>query len=60
MVPIKEMTDVLHVAKAHVGLRPKQWVRLKRGNVFLFSLANGVILNNSSRLSSILHKLPRK
>lgn len=31
MVPIKEMTDVLRVAKEQTGLRPKQWVRLKRG-----------------------------
>ncbi|KAL1117370.1 hypothetical protein AAG570_004696, partial [Ranatra chinensis] len=31
MVPIKEMTDVLRVVKVQTGLRPKQWVRLKRG-----------------------------
>lgn len=31
MVPIKEMTDVLRVVKEQTGLRPKQWVRLKRG-----------------------------
>lgn len=31
MVPIKEMTDVLKVVKEQVGLKPKQWVRLKRG-----------------------------
>lgn len=31
MVPIKEMTDVLKVVKEQTGLRPKQWVRLKRG-----------------------------
>ncbi len=31
MVPIKEMTDVLRVVKEQVGLKPKQWVRLKRG-----------------------------
>ena len=31
MVPIKEMTDVLRVVKEQVGLRPRQWVRLKRG-----------------------------
>lgn len=30
MVPIKEMTDVLRVVKEQAGLRPKQWVRLKR------------------------------
>lgn len=31
MVPIKEMTDVLRVVKEQAGLKPKQWVRLKRG-----------------------------
>jgi len=31
MVPITEMTDVLRVAKEQTGLKPKQWVRLKRG-----------------------------
>lgn len=31
MVPIKEMTDVLKVVKEQAGLKPKQWVRLKRG-----------------------------
>jgi len=31
MVPIKEMTDVLRVVKEQTGLKPKQWVRLKRG-----------------------------
>ncbi|BET00579.1 Transcription elongation factor [Nesidiocoris tenuis] len=31
MVPIKEMTDVLRVVKVQTGLKPKQWVRLKRG-----------------------------
>ena len=31
MVPIKEMTDVLRVMKEQVGLKSKQWVRLKRG-----------------------------
>ncbi|CAG7786018.1 unnamed protein product, partial [Allacma fusca] len=31
MVPITEMTDVLRVTKEQVGLKPKQWVRLKRG-----------------------------
>lgn len=33
MVPIKEMTDILRVSKTQIGLRPKQWVRLKRGNL---------------------------
>lgn len=31
MVPIKEMTDVLKVVKEQAGLKPKQWVRIKRG-----------------------------
>lgn len=31
MVPITEMTDVLRVTKEQTGLKPKQWVRLKRG-----------------------------
>lgn len=31
MVPIKEMTDVLKVVKEVSSLKPKSWVRLKRG-----------------------------
>ena len=31
MVPIKEMTDVLRVVKEVAILKPKAWVRLKRG-----------------------------
>ena len=31
MVPIKEMTDVVRVVKERIGLRPRQWVRLRRG-----------------------------
>uniref|UniRef100_A0A182U6J2 Transcription elongation factor SPT5 n=1 Tax=Anopheles melas TaxID=34690 RepID=A0A182U6J2_9DIPT len=31
MVPIKDMTDILKVVKEQTGLKPKQWVRLKRG-----------------------------
>lgn len=31
MVPIKEMTDVLRVVKEQSILKPKAWVRLKRG-----------------------------
>ena len=38
MVPIKEMTDVLKVVKETANLKPKQWVRLKRG-VFKDDLA---------------------
>jgi transcription elongation factor SPT5 len=38
MVPIKEMTDVMKVVKEKVELKPKAWVRLKRG-VFKDDLA---------------------
>lgn len=31
MVPIKEMTDVVRVVKDQTVLKPKAWVRLKRG-----------------------------
>lgn len=31
MVPIKEMTDVLKNVKEVTNLKPKSWVRLKRG-----------------------------
>ena len=31
MISLKEMTDVLKVTKEQTVLRPKQWVRLKRG-----------------------------
>jgi len=31
MVPIPEMTDVMKVVKEVVSVKPKQWVRLKRG-----------------------------
>lgn len=31
MVPIREMTDVMKVVKEVVSVKPKQWVRLKRG-----------------------------
>ncbi|CAL1263967.1 unnamed protein product [Larinioides sclopetarius] len=31
MVAIKEMTDILRVTKQKANLKPKQWVRLKRG-----------------------------
>lgn len=31
MVPIREMTDVLKVVKETANLKPKTWVRLKRG-----------------------------
>ena len=38
MVPIREMTDVLKVVKETATLKPKAWVRLKRG-VFKDDLA---------------------
>ena len=38
MVPIKEMTDVMKVVKETAHLKPKTWVRLKRG-VFKDDLA---------------------
>lgn len=38
MVPIREMTDVLRVVKETANLKPKTWVRLKRG-VFKDDLA---------------------
>jgi transcription elongation factor SPT5 len=41
MVPIKEMTDVLKVIKETALLKPKQWVRLKRG-IFKDDLAQVV------------------
>ena len=31
MVPIREMTDVMKVVKEVVSVKPRQWVRLKRG-----------------------------
>ena len=31
MVPIREMTDVMRVVKEVVSVKPRQWVRLKRG-----------------------------
>ncbi len=38
MVPLNEMTDVMRVVKEQVGLKAKQWVRIKRG-VFKDDLA---------------------
>ena len=42
MVPIKEMTDVLKVVKETAQLKPRQWVRLKRG-IFKDDLAQVLI-----------------
>lgn len=38
MVPIKEMTDVMKIVKEAATLKPRAWVRLKRG-VFKDDLA---------------------
>ena len=48
MVPIKEMTDVLKVVKETAVLKPKSWVRLKRG-VFKDDLAQVKTSVNSFR-----------
>ena len=45
MVPIKEMTDVMRVVKETANLKPKQWIRLKRG-VFKDDLAQVQYLDN--------------
>ena len=57
MVPIKEMTDVLRVVKEQTGLKPRQWVRLKRG-VFKDDLAQ-VDYVDMSQNSVHLKLLPR-
>jgi transcription elongation factor SPT5 len=49
MVPVKEMTDVLNVVKDLVQLKPKQWVRMKRG-IFKDDLAqvpNAILVLNN-------------
>ncbi|GFO29479.1 transcription elongation factor spt5 [Plakobranchus ocellatus] len=46
MVPIREMTDVLKVVKETATLKPKAWVRLKRG-VFKDDLAQVDIVYSS-------------
>ncbi|XP_071795435.1 transcription elongation factor SPT5-like [Asterias amurensis] len=57
MVPIKEMTDVLKVVKEIVALKPKSWVRLKRG-VFKDDLAQ-VDYVETSQNQVTLKLLPR-
>lgn len=53
MVPIKEMTDVLRVVKEQAGLKPKQWVRLKRGEILSFALTTWTHINWSSSIAGI-------
>ncbi|XP_031557165.1 transcription elongation factor SPT5-like [Actinia tenebrosa] len=57
MVPIKEMTDVLKVVKEVVTLKPKQWVRLKRG-IYKDDLAQ-VDYVNTARNQLTLKMIPR-
>jgi len=52
MVPIKEMTDVMRVVKEQAGLKPKQWVRIKRG-VFKDDLAQVDYVDVSSNQVSL-------
>ena len=52
MVPIKEMTDVLKVVKETAHLKPKMWVRLKRG-VFRDDLAQVDYVEPSQNLVHI-------
>jgi hypothetical protein len=35
MVPIKEMTDILHVVKTRYGIKKGSWIRIKRGIYFV-------------------------
>jgi len=57
MVPIKEMTDVLKVVKETANLKPKAWVRLKRG-VFKDDLAQVDYVEPSQNLVH-LKMMPR-
>ncbi|KAK3743846.1 hypothetical protein QZH41_011853, partial [Actinostola sp. cb2023] len=57
MVPIKEMTDVLKVVKEVVALKPKQWVRLKRG-IYKDDLAQ-IDYVNTARNQITLKMIPR-
>ena len=53
MVPLNEMTDVMRVVKEQVGLKPKQWVRIKRG-VFKDDLAQVSSIHSSILPKSVL------
>ena len=55
MVPIKEMTDVMRVVKEQAGLKPKQWVRIKRG-VFKDDLAQVDYVDVSSNQVGVYRK----
>lgn len=57
MVPIKEMTDCLKVVKETAVLKPKSWVRLKRG-IFKDDLAQ-VDYVESAQNAVHLKLLPR-
>ncbi|XP_048581601.1 transcription elongation factor SPT5 isoform X2 [Nematostella vectensis] len=57
MVPITEMTDVLKVVKEVVTVKPKQWVRLKRG-IYKDDLAQ-VDYVNTARNQVTLKMIPR-
>ena len=57
MIPIKEMTDVLRVQKDTAHIKPKQWVRLKRG-IYKDDLAQ-VDYVDSAQGSVHLKLLPR-
>ncbi|XP_059170624.1 transcription elongation factor SPT5-like [Physella acuta] len=57
MVPIREMTDVLKVVKETASLKPKAWVRLKRG-IYKDDLAQ-VDFVNSSQNEVELKLIPR-
>ena len=50
MVPIKEMTDVMKVVKEVVSVKPKQWVRLKRG-IYKDDLAQVTHFNHKHQIS---------
>ncbi|XP_078367088.1 LOW QUALITY PROTEIN: transcription elongation factor SPT5-like [Oculina patagonica] len=57
MVPIKEMTDVMKVVKEVVSVKPKQWVRLKRG-IYKDDLAQ-IDFVNTARNQVTLKMIPR-
>ena len=57
MIPIKEMTDVLRVTKDQAVIKPKQWVRLRRG-IFKDDLAQ-VDYVDSAQGSVHLKLIPR-
>ncbi|CAH3030076.1 unnamed protein product [Porites evermanni] len=57
MVPIREMTDVMKVVKEVVSVKPRQWVRLKRG-IYKDDLAQ-VDFVNTARNQVTLKMIPR-